>query len=347
MPNIIEKSLKELQEEFKNLGLPAFRAKQVYKWIHHKLTFSFDEMTDLPKELRDRLKEQYSIETLRVKHKTKAKDGTVKYLFELADGKAIESVFIKTKDDRKTVCLSTQVGCPLDCLFCATGKLGFNRNLTAAEIISQAYLIANEHPDISNLVYMGMGEPFLNYDNVMRSVAIFTSDEGANFGQRRITISTCGLADKIKEFAEEKTQVRLAVSLNSADDALRGKLMPVNRKFPLTVLRQSLEYYSKTSNRMVTLEYVMLDGVNDREADLKKLINFCRGLDCKVNLIRFNRFGHDFRPSRVEAIDHFVKGLLGAQINAVVRRSRGEAIGAACGQLALRPVEGLAGKTSN
>ncbi len=330
MQNIIDKSLEELQREIS----PAYRAKQVYKWIHHKLTFDFDGMTDLPKDLRDRLKEKYSIETLRVKHKTRAKDGTEKYLFELSDGNRVESVFMKTRDGRQTICLSTQAGCPLDCLFCATGRIGFKRNLTAAEILCQAYQIAREHPAISNLVYMGMGEPFLNYDNVMKSVRIFTSDEGANFGQRRITISTCGLADKIKKFAEEKLQVRLAVSLNSADDALRSKLMPVNKKFPLPVLREAISYYSKTTGRLVTLEYVMLGGVNDREADLKKLINYCRGLDIKVNLIRLNQFSREFKPSKMETIDHFVEGLLGAQINAVVRRSRGEEIGAACGQLA-------------
>jgi 23S rRNA (adenine2503-C2)-methyltransferase len=336
MTNIIDKSLDELQGEFKTLKLPAFRAKQVYRWIHHKLSFDFDEMTDLPKPLRDTLKAKYSLETLLIKHKTIGNDGTIKYLFELKDGGLIESVFMKTREERKTICLSTQVGCPLGCVFCATGKLGLKRNLTAAEILSQAYLIAREYPDISNLVFMGMGEPFLNYDNVIKATNILISDAGANFGQRRVTISTSGLADKIKEFAEENSQVRLAVSLNSADDTLRSKLMPINKKFPLPVLRDALRYYSSTTNRMVTLEYIMLDGVNDGEADLKKLINFCRGLDAKVNLIQFNRTCKDFRPSKPARIDHFVEGLLGAQINAVVRRSRGEAIGAACGQLAAK-----------
>ncbi|MDD4178901.1 MAG: 23S rRNA (adenine(2503)-C(2))-methyltransferase RlmN [Candidatus Margulisbacteria bacterium] len=336
MQKILSKTLAELTKDFKALGQPQFRAKQVYKWVHHKLTFNFDEMTDLPKNLRDLLKEQYSIDTLKIRHITPSPDATKKYLFELEDGNLIESVFMQNKEERKTVCVSTQVGCPLGCLFCATGEMGFKRNLTAAEIISQAYQIARDYPDISNIVFMGMGEPFLNYDNVMKSVQILLSDEGANFGQRRITVSTCGIADRIRDFADEDLQVRLAVSLNSADNEIRSKLMPINKKFPLPVLREAVKYYGKKTGRLVTFEYVMLEGINDGEDDLRKLINFCRGLDVKVNLISFNKFGKQFKPSKIKTIDRFVDALMAERINAVVRRSRGEAINAACGQLAAK-----------
>jgi len=334
MENILENTLIELQESFKQHQWPGFRAKQVYAWLHKKLTFSFDAMTDLPKDLRNNLKNIYCIGLLNSKYVTTSKDGTKKFLFELEDGNLIESVLLKDITGRKTVCLSTQAGCPLKCDFCATGNIDFKRNLTLSEIIGQAYRIAEKNADLSNLVFMGMGEPFLNYDNVIKSIHILISKEGANFGQRKITISTCGIPDGIRKFAEEEFQVRLAISLNSASNQVRSKLMPINRKYPLAAVRDALVFYQKKTGRRVTLEYVMLDGVNDRQEDLKDLRRFCEGLDVNVNLIPFNPFGRKFRPSKLAAVHHFENGLAAADINTIVRRSKGTDILAACGQLA-------------
>ena len=334
MQNILERNLDELKQEFQALNLPAFRAKQVYTWLHKKLTFDFSEMSDLSKEIRAFLPERYTITLPKIKKTAKSKDGTKKYLFELEDGSLIETVFMETREERKTVCLSTQVGCPLGCEFCATGKMQFKRNLTAAEIIGQLYQIALEYPDISNLVFMGMGEPFLNYENVMKAVTILLSDLGANFGQRRITISTSGIPDKIMTFAREESQVRLAISLNSADGKIRSELMPINKKYPLPKLMEAVEYYIKITGRRVTLEYIMLAGINDSEEAAEKLVRLCKNLSVSVNLITYNQVVYTYKPSPKEAVDNFVNYLTAQGIVTTVRRSRGDSIKAACGQLA-------------
>jgi len=291
-------------------------------------------MTDLAKETRAELRRLYAVYLPTIKKSVKSRDGTRKYLFSLKDGKLIESVLLKDGTGRKTICLSTQVGCKLNCSFCATGSSGFQRNLTPAEIIGQVYRIAEGGPDISNIVYMGMGEPFLNYGNVIKSLQLLTSEEGANFGQRKITVSTCGIPEGIMTFADQELQIRLAVSLNSADDKVRSILMPINRKHPLAALREAIIYYQQKSGRRVTLEYVMLDGVNDRQVDLQAMRKFCEGLDVHVNLIPFNPFGNKYHPSKRAAIHHFLNGLAAAKINAVMRQSKGQDILAACGQLA-------------
>jgi 23S rRNA (adenine2503-C2)-methyltransferase len=344
--NILDITLPELQAEFKQSGWQPFRAKQLFTWLHKKLTFDFGQMTDLPKELRDELAKRYKLYVPAVKKVLTSRDGTKKFLFSLADHKTVEGVLLKDNTGRKTVCLSTQAGCKLRCAFCATGAAGFQRNLTPAEIVGQVYRIAEGGPDISNIVYMGMGEPLLNYDNVLKSLRLLTAGEGGNFGQRKITLSTCGIPEGIMLFADEGLQVRLAVSLNAATDAVRSKLMPVNKKYPLARLREALVYYQQKTGRRVTLEYVMLDGVNDRQTDLQALRKFCEGLDVHVNLIPFNPFGQHFHPSKLAAIHHFLNGLAAAKINAVMRQSKGQDILAACGQLASRPVDKLAGKSS-
>ncbi|MCU0640677.1 MAG: 23S rRNA (adenine(2503)-C(2))-methyltransferase RlmN [Candidatus Margulisbacteria bacterium] len=338
MNNILDKSLSELQADFASRSWPAFRAKQIFTWLHKKVTFDFAQMTDLPKELRDELPKHYKLYAPTVTKVLRSRDGTKKFLFTLNDGKRVEAVLLKDNTNRKTVCLSTQAGCKLKCAFCATGGAGFQRDLTPAEIISQVYRIAEGGPDISNIVYMGMGEPFLNYDNVLKSLRLLTAKEGGNFGQRKITISTCGIPDGIMMFADEELQVRLAISLNAATDAVRSRLMPINRIYPLAALREALLYYLQKTGRRVTLEYVMLDGVNDRQPDLKELRKFCEGLDVHVNLIPFNPFGKHFRPSKLQAIHHFLNGLAAAKINAVMRQSKGQDIMAACGQLAGKPL---------
>lgn len=339
MQNILDLNLEEIQKVIQ----PSFRAKQVYHWLHRRLLFNFDQMTDLSKELREQLKDKFYIKLPKIKQVQKSKEGTKKYLFELEDGKQIESVLLKDESGRKTVCLSTQVGCPLACTFCATGGMGFKRNLKPSEIVGQVYQIAlDDNADISNLVFMGMGEPFLNYDNTLKAIRILISKDGANFGQRKIVVSTCGIPDEIKKFAGEGLQVRLAISLNAADDQTRSKLMPINRKSPLSVLFNAIKYYIKTTGRRLTLEYIMLEGINDRRADLENLKKLCRGLSVNVNLIPFNPFdetqgkpfGKKFRSSPPSTLKFFVKALSAEKINAVARRSRGQDIRAACGQLA-------------
>jgi len=332
--NILDKTLNELQAQFTERHWPVFRAKQLFAWLHKKVTFDFDLMTDLAKESRAELKTLYAIYLPTVKKVVKSRDGTKKYLFALKDGKLVESVLLKDGAGRKTVCLSTQAGCQLNCAFCATGGSGFKRDLTPAEIIGQVYRIAEGGPDISNIVYMGMGEPFLNYTNVLKSLQLLTAKEGANFGQRKITVSTCGIPEGIMNFADQELQVRLAVSLNSADDKVRSQLMPVNRQYSLARLRAAIDYYLQKTGRRITLEYVMLDGVNDRQSDLQALRKFCAGLDVHVNLIPFNPCGNKYRPSKRAAIHHFLNGLAAAKINAVMRQSKGQDILAACGQLA-------------
>ncbi|MDD5593462.1 MAG: 23S rRNA (adenine(2503)-C(2))-methyltransferase RlmN, partial [Candidatus Margulisbacteria bacterium] len=287
-PNILGLTVEELAKYCRAKRLPAFRARQVYTWLHKRLAQNFDEMTDVSKEIRQLLAEDFSLDLPVVEKIQKSGDGSQKYLFRYSDGARIESVLMKTIDGRKTVCLSTQVGCALGCVFCATAKMGLKRDLSAAEIIGQAYAVARRDPDLTNLVYMGMGEPFLNYDNVLKSIAILTSDRGPNFGQRRITVSTCGIPEGIIKFAGEDTQVRLAVSLNTADDNLRRELMPIDRRFPLPDLRQAVRYYINKTGRRVTLEYIMIEGINDSAEALNELIDFCHGLNVGINLIPLN-----------------------------------------------------------
>jgi 23S rRNA (adenine2503-C2)-methyltransferase len=328
--NILDLNLEELQQELK----PSFRAKQVYLWLHQKLIFNFEEMTDLPGSLRSLLGQKYHIRTPVIKKILKSKDGTKKYLFELSDGNLIESVLLPSKDGRVTICVSTQAGCPLNCSFCATGRSGFKRNLKISEILCQIYLIAKDRPGITNIVFMGMGEPFLNYNNVVRSIRILISKEGLNFGQRKISVSTSGIPEKIRKFADEDWQVRLAVSLNSTDERVRSRLMPVNRRIPITRIKDAIKYYINKTGRRVTLEYVLLKDINDTDVALENLIAFSRGLVTNVNLIPYNSTEGNFHPSDKKTTDYFIQTLVNNKINVNLRRRRGDDILAACGQLA-------------
>ncbi|MFH1387302.1 MAG: 23S rRNA (adenine(2503)-C(2))-methyltransferase RlmN, partial [bacterium] len=329
MNNILDKTLIELQSDFKELKLPSFRAKQVFIWLHKKTVFNFALMTDLPESLRAELKNKYWIKTIREKTRVVSKDGTKKYLFELSEGYLIESVLLQNKKDRKTLCVSTQVGCNQACSFCATGTMGFKRNLEVSEIIGQVYEVMKENPELSNIVYMGMGEPFMNYENVVKSLRILIEPAGACFGQRRITVSTCGLPDKIMAFAREDFQVRLSVSLNAVDDTLRCQLMPVNRKHPLRELLSAIKYYTKKSGRIVTFEYIMIDGVNDSEADALKVVKICQGLGAKVNLIPYNMNNKKYKPSSQRTTDRFFDILTEHGVNGSLRYRKGEDISAA------------------
>ena len=311
------------------LKLPKFRAKQIYHWIHQKHVVSFDEMANLPLDVRKELKENFYISSPKVLKKQRSKDGTIKYLLELEDGELIESVYLKGGEGRFTVCVSSQSGCSLGCKFCATSKMGFKRNLLPGEILSQVYMM----PKVNNVVFMGMGEPFLNYENVLKAVYILNSKEGINLGARKITISTSGIVEGIKKLADEKIQVRLAVSLNSAVEELRSTLMPVNQKYPLSELWEAILSYQRKTNRRITLEYILLGGINDSDKDLSALVMFCKGLDVNINLIPYNFYGGEFKVSSKEKSSHFIEKLKSKGIESVLRVSRGNDIAAACGQL--------------
>ena len=356
-------SLKELREFVESLGEKKYRAAQLFSWMYAKGAQSFDEMTDVSREFRALLSAKASVEQMEVVRKSVSpKDGTTKFLFRLHDGKMIESVLIPPEDlDRRsdtdetrqhstepelrlTLCLSTQVGCPLDCKFCATGTMGFLRNLTAGEIVDQVIQAQRQAPRrITNLVYMGMGEPMLNYENVMKSVDILTDDRSLNIGARHITISTAGYADRIRQMADENRRVKLALSLHSLDNEKRTKLMPITKKFSVDELIEALEYYYRKTRHRPTFEYIPFDGFNDTADDIKLFVKLSKRIPCKVNIIPFHSidftapsgFGATLKPTPRVRLEEFAQALREANITVMVRSSAGEDIEAACGQLAV------------
>jgi 23S rRNA (adenine2503-C2)-methyltransferase len=343
-------SLTELQMFVEELGEKKYRATQLYSWLYAKAAQSFNEMTDISKEFRTVLTSIASISNLQLVTKSVSTDGTIKFLFGLDDSHAIESVLIPStkktseEDKRLTLCISTQVGCPLDCKFCATGAMGFVRNLTAGEIIDQVIQVQrNSAKRITNLVYMGMGEPFLNYENVMKSIDIINDSRGLNIGARHITISTAGYADRIRQLTDEERPVKLALSLHSLDNDKRIKLMPITKKFPVETLIEALEYYYYKKRSRPTFEYIMFDGFNDTAADVKAFVKLSRRIPCKVNLIPFHSImfmhpsgiGASLKPTQAPRIETFADALREAGITVMVRSSSGQDIQAACGQLAV------------
>ena len=324
------------------LGQPQFRGEQLWRWVHGAGVKSFDEMTNLSKALRADLGERAQLGTLRVAEVQTSADGTRKLRFTTRDDQAIESVLIPD-GDKLTQCISSQVGCALGCRFCATAKLGLARNLDAGEIVEQVYrareLIAGDEPPgrITNLVYMGMGEPLHNYDNVVRSLWILTHELGANLSQRRITVSTVGLVPGIEKLGKEEVRPNLAVSLNAAFDEVRAEIMPVNRKYDLGLLLAAIRAYPLERRRRVTFEYVLLAGVNDRPEDAERLGELLRDLKCKVNLIPWNPHPDApfVRPDPA-AVEEFQNLVKQAGLPAYLRTPRGVDIDAACGQLAAR-----------
>jgi 23S rRNA (adenine2503-C2)-methyltransferase len=342
----------ELEDYVLSVGEKKYRARQLFQWMYQKQAQSFDEMTDVSRAFRTHLTETAVLENLRLVAEQKSlQDGTTKFLFELSDGRHIETVLIPPPthspavDSRLTLCISTQVGCPLDCQFCATGTMGFSRNLTAGEIIDQVLQIQRRSPRrISNVVYMGMGEPFLNYDNVMKSVGILTSDESINIGTRHITISTAGYADRMKQMADEQWKVKLALSLHSLDEARRIRLMPITKKFGIAALTAALIYYYKKTGLRPTLEYILFDGYNDRVEDVNNLISLSKKIPLKINLIPFHSIAFtgagglaaELQPASADRMETFAARLRKANITAMVRTSSGSDINAACGQLAVQ-----------
>ncbi len=332
--NLKGKTQEELEAFVNRYGEPDFRGRQLMQWIYKGST-DFWKMSDLNAPLREKLNKVASVSQIKIAGKEISTDGTVKYLLELADGEYIESVLIPT-EKRNTLCISTQVGCDLSCQFCATGQSGFKRNLSSAEIVDQVLQIKLDiEKELTNLVLMGMGEPLLNFDNLLRALSIFNSTLGFELSARKTTISTIGIPEKIMRLADLGLKNRLAISLNSADESIRNKIMPYTKQYPLNTLVEPIKKYADVSARWVTLEYIMFKGLNSSLSDASKLIEFARELPVKVNFIQYNPVtGLDFAPAPKGDVYKFQAYLLQNQITATIRESRGQDINAACGQLA-------------
>jgi len=320
-------------------GQPAYRARQVASWVHERFAADFDEMSDLPSELRSLLGGRFSVSPLEVAFEARSEDGTIKHLWRLRDGEQVESVLIPSRD-RVTLCLSSQAGCALACRFCATGDFGFRRHLSTAEIVAQfrdSERVARREfrRGIANVVYMGMGEPMAHLEAVLPSLSIL--HQGFGFGARRITVSTVGLVPGIRALAARPEPFRLAVSLHAPEHELRESLVPVERRYPLPDLFQALREYQEAKGRRITFEYTLIDGVNDSVELAQSLADLLLGLDSFVNLIPYNPIpGRDWRPSPPDRIERFARTLESRGVEAAVRRPRGRDIAAACGQLRLQ-----------
>ncbi len=330
---------------------PRFRAQQIVDWLYRKRARSFQEMTDLPQALREQLENQFDFGNLETVRVLGSRDTTRKFLFRLADGNLIESVLIPaspalygSRSDRRTICVSTQVGCAYGCKFCASGLEGWKRNLRADEIVDQLISVERESGErIDNVVFMGMGEPLANLENVLRAIAIINAPWGIGIGARHITISTSGLVPQIRKLAEQPSQIRLAVSLHAATDAVRDRIMPVNKKYPVAALFDACRYYTQQKKQRITFEYILIAGVNDSGEQARELARHARDLEAKVNLIPYNTvegLGWD-RPSR-ERQQKFLAILRNAGVAATLRREKGHDIAAACGQLRLQTQRALA-----
>lgn len=332
-------SKEKIRDFFISIGEKAFRGDQVYEWLWNKGAHSFDEMTNISLATREHLQEKFVINHIQVDQIQKSADGTIKNAVKLHDNLVVESVLIPTKS-RTTACVSSQVGCSLDCNFCATAKLKRMRNLNPDEIYDQVVAIDRESRlyfdrPLSNIVFMGMGEPLMNYKNVLKAIEKITSEEGLGMSPKRIILSTSGVPKMIKKLADDNVKFKLAVSLHSAIQETRESIMPFAKSFTLGDLKEALQYwYSKTKSK-VSYEYVVWKGINDQQEDIDALIKFCAYVPCKINLIEYNPIGDDeFMQADNEAIDRYISALENTRIPVTVRRSRGKDIDAACGQLA-------------
>ena len=323
--------LEELEAFIAGNGKERYRARQIFKWLYQKGAVSFDEMSNLSKELRRELEMKAFISSLVPHAIDRSSDGTAKYLFRLADGNAVESVLIPD-EDRTTLCISSQVGCAMACEFCLTGTFRLTRNLTCAEIVNQVCAVKREAP-VRNIVLMGMGEPLANLENVVKALRIITDSDGLQFSNRKVTVSTCGLVPELEELGRRVT-VNLAVSLNATTNAVRDRLMPVNQRYPIAALLESCRRFPLPSRRYITFEYVLIRGVNDTLEDAKRLVKLIHGIPSKVNLIPFNEHeGSSYRMPEQGTIDAFHRYLLDRHVTVITRSSRGTDISAACGQL--------------
>ena len=342
--NLLGLSPVQMREYFESIGEKSFRATQLLKWIHQQGVSSFDEMTNLAKSLREKLQEVAEIRAPEIVEDYLSKDGTRKWIIRVAGGSCIETVLIP-EGDRGTLCVSSQVGCSLDCSFCSTGKQGFNRDLTSAEIIGQVWLVAKfldsmgptQRRVITNVVMMGMGEPLMNFDNVVAAMQLMMDDNAYGLSKRRVTLSTAGVVPKLDQLADH-VDVSLAISLHAAEDQLRNELVPINRKYPIAQLMQSAnDYIARMPDlrRKLTIEYTLIDQVNDRVEHAQQLAKLLEGVACKINLIPFNPFPlSDYQRASGNAIKRFQDILIQSGYTATIRTTRGDDIDAACGQLA-------------
>lgn len=335
LKNLIGYSLSDCERLVETLNQPSFRARQIHSWIYVHAVRDIEAMTNLSKDLRTKLAAEYSVGELSIASKDVSEDGTIKYLFKLADGQAIESVLMPF-DERGVfaVCLSTQVGCAVNCDFCATGKIGFKRQLSASEIVEQLLFIKHDAgKDIKNVVLMGQGEPLLNYDETLKAIRLI--NQSAEIGMRHITLSTSGIIPAMNQLAEEKLQLTLAISLHAPDNETRDLFMPINKKYPVEDLIAAIDHYTNTTGRRVTIEYILLDGINDTPSHAHKLNNLLRPIKCLINLIPYNPIGEEYgykRPSG-NRIHAFREILMTGPNTVTVRLERGADIAAACGQL--------------
>ena len=331
----------ELICEIEKLGEKKFRATQMYEWMHKKLVRSFDEMTNLSKDFREKCKENFSFVSLNpVQVQESACDGTKKYLFELYDGNVVESVFMRYKHGN-SVCISSQVGCRMGCRFCASTLDGLERNLTASEMLDQIYAIERLTGErVSNVVVMGTGEPMDNYDNLLRFLRLLTNEDGLNISMRNITVSTCGIVPNMRRLADEKLQITLALSLHATTDEKRKKLMPIANRYSIAELMDACQYYFSQTGRRITFEYSMVAGVNDTNEDLEELIALAKPLNCHINLIPVNPIKErDFVQPDMKYVQNFKNKLEKNRVNATIRREMGRDIDGACGQLRRKHVE--------
>ena len=331
--DIYGKTIEELEEYFINIGEKKFKAIQVYDWLYKKRVSSFDEMTNIKKDIILKLKKDFTFYKPTIINKQRGKN-VYKYLFELKDSSKVEAVLM-IHDYGNSLCISTQVGCNMGCAFCESGRKSKLRNLETSEMVSQILILEKEENiRISHIVLMGIGEPFDNYDNVMKFIKIVNCNKGIDIGARHITVSTCGIVPKIKEFTNEKLQVNLAISLHAPNDEIRSKLMKINKAYKITDIINAIREYINVTNRRVTFEYIMLDNINDTDKCAYELVHLLKGLNAYVNLIPYNETSHiNFKKSTDEKIMHFYDILKQNGINVTIRKKFGNEVSAACGQL--------------
>ncbi len=341
MKNIKDYSIIELKRELEKLGEKPYRADQIFQWLYKVNVTSFDEMTDLSLDLREKLKREFTICNFNILEKQVSIDGTVKYLFDILDGNAIETVVMEYKHGR-TICVSSQVGCKMGCKFCASTGIAFIRNLSAGEIVEELLAVEKDlNIKISNIVFMGIGEPLDNFDNVMKAIEIINYPKGLGIGARHISISTCGIVPKIYEIADRDMQCTLSISLHQANNEKRSAMMPINNKYNIEELMEACRYYIEKTNKRISFEYALAKDNNDNEEDAKELVNLLRGMLCHVNLIPINKIQDGkFSKSTNENIIKFRDYLNSKGIVATIRRELGSDIDAACGQLRRKRGEG-------
>ena len=336
--NIRELKLEELIDFLKNQNIPSYRAKQIHEWLWKKRAISFNEMTSLSLSLRELLEQNFCLNAVKIHKAEKSSDGIIKYSLKLYDNKLVEGVLIPSKK-RLTACISSQVGCSLSCTFCATGTLKLERNLNYAEIYDQIFILNEEAllnfgKPLSNIVYMGMGEPLLNYENLLKSIELVSSKTGLSMSAKRITVSTAGIAKMIKKLADDDVRFNLAISLHTSDDKKREEIMPINKSINLEELKESIKYFFEKTGTRITYEYILFKDINDSLDDAHELVKFCKSTPCKVNLIEYNSVDNiPFQKASNNKTEKFINFLNEKNVIVNLRRSKGKDINAACGQL--------------